>query len=338
MEVSAYAALQRRPGLERFRMMPVWTDNPAWGGVLLPAGSTGAFAPRAVPQTEAPLLHEIFDGCEPLHFAPLADGGLSPDWTILAREHARRSQYDALIDIGRTGALPDRLACLAGSGTGFHGFRGRSWSAQPGNIHLTVHFTPERTIEQFHSVFTVLAAAAVLETIDAVPGLAGAARVKWVNDVLVGGSKVAGVLAYTQTRGPTVASVVLGIGLNVEATPAVERSPWVPSARALRDLAPDPASVSRAAVLQNLLGALDRLYEVVLEQGNAPLIEIYRARSAVIGRHVHITTDDAGPEPHVLASGRVTAIGDALELHLEGHDEPVTRGRLVFADDLQAVP
>jgi biotin-[acetyl-CoA-carboxylase] ligase BirA-like protein len=312
--------------------MPVCTDNPAWGRTLLPPGSTGPFEPHANAAADAALYTEILgDGAR--HCAPLLLPGPVGGWKILARDTAPRSQYDSLIDLVRGGTLPHRLACLARTGDGFHGFRGRAWSAAPGNIHLTVHLAPERPVEHFHSVFTAMAAVAVLEAVDAAPGLAGQARIKWVNDVVLRGAKVAGVLAYTQTRGDIVGSVILGIGLNVEATPAVPRSPWVPAAGSLCDLADAP--VSSGTVLLHLLGALDRLYDIVLESGSAPLLDIYRARSAIIGRNVHITTDDAEPEPQVLLSGRVTAIGDGLELHLEGHAEPVTRGRLVFADDLQ---
>ena len=40
---------------------------------------------------------------------------------------------------------------------------------------------------------------AVVDALDAVPGLEGRARIKWVNDILIGDAKVAGILAYTQT-------------------------------------------------------------------------------------------------------------------------------------------
>jgi hypothetical protein len=60
-------------------------------------------------------------------------------------------------------------------------------------------------------------------------------------------------------------------------------------------------------------------------------MEQYRARSALIGRHV--TVCEEGDDPtNVRAAGRVAAIGDGLELYLEGRAEPVTRGRLILGD------
>lgn len=308
--------------------MAVFTDNPAYGAALLPAGAVGAFAPARPPApVDAALLRAMFGDAE-LSCAPLA----VPGWQrILAADFARDSQYDRLIQLARGTRLPDRVACVARAGTGFHGFRGRSWSADPGNIHLTVHLAPERPIDRFETVFTALAAVAVVETIDTVAGLSGAARVKWVNDVLVRGAKVAGVLAYTQTRADAVTSVILGIGLNVETTPAVERSAHVPAAGSLREFASDPAAVSTAPVLHALLLALDRLYTEVLEHGHVPIMDRYRARSAVVGRDVTICSEGGdGSLPSVLAAGRVTAVGDGLELYLSGRAEPVTRGRLIL--------
>lgn len=311
--------------------MAVFTDNAAYGAALLPAGVVGGFAPALpVPESDRLLLDAIFGSDAAISSAPLA----LPGWRrILASDFAHGSQYDRLIQLARGTTLPDRVACVARAGTGFRGFRGRSWSASPGNIHLAVHLAPDRPIARFETVFTALAAVAVAETVDTVPGLAGQARIKWVNDVLVRDAKVAGVLAYTQTRADTVTSVVLGIGLNVETTPAVERSAYVPAAACLRDFAPDPAA-STAPVLEVLLRALDRLYGEVLEVGHGAIMERYRARSAVLGRDVTIWADDGGLDvsPHVLASGRVTAVGDGLELYLNGRSEPITKGRLIMGN------
>jgi BirA family transcriptional regulator, biotin operon repressor / biotin---[acetyl-CoA-carboxylase] ligase len=309
--------------------MAVYTDSPAYGETLLPPGAVGEFAPgAAAADTGQPLLASIFEPGAELYTAPLR----IPGWQhILAVDFADGSQYDRMIELARQTTIPDRVACLARTGSGFHGFRGRGWDTQPGNIHLTVHFSPERPIPHFETVFTALAAVAVVDAIGAVPGLAGRARIKWVNDVLVDGAKVAGVLAYTQTRSDVITTVVLGIGVNVETKPGVERSEFVPAAGCLRDFAPDPGHATTPAVLGALLQALHLRYSDVLEHGHLPVMERYRGHSAVIGRHVTICEEGSEPAP-VIATGRVEAIGDGLELYLEGRAEPVTRGRLILGD------
>jgi BirA family transcriptional regulator, biotin operon repressor / biotin---[acetyl-CoA-carboxylase] ligase len=310
-------------------IMAVYTDNPAYGETLLPAGAVGAFAPAATAaEPQRLLLDAIFTPGADLYTAPLSITG----WQhILAVDFSDGSQYDRLIDAARGAAIPDRVACLARTGRGFHGFRGRDWDARAGNIHLTVHLAPQRPLPRFETVFTALAAVAAMDAIDTVPELAGRARIKWVNDVLVDGAKVAGVLAYTQTRSDVVTSVILGIGLNVETTPEVVRTDYVPTAGSLRALAAGSTHVNTAAVLGALLHALQRRYSDVLDNGHLSVMEEYRARSAVIGQHVTICEDGEKPG-RIIAAGRVEALGDGLELYLEGRDEPVTRGRLILGD------
>ena len=310
------------------RGMAVFTDNRAYGESFLPAGTVGPFSPcDGVHAPEGVLVAAILDTTGDLY---RADHGV-PGWHhIFASGFSRGSQYDRLIRLVRESGAPDRVACVARAGTGFHGFRQRSWSASTGNIHLTVHLSPERPIHRFETVFTALAAVAVADAIDATPGLAGRARIKWVNDVLVDGAKVAGVLAFTQTRSDTVTSVILGIGLNVETTPDVERSPFVPVAGSLRASAPDPTAVTAPAALRALLDALAHRYGQVLAQGYGPIMDEYRGRCAIVGRDVTVCADDGDAPPRVLAAGRVTAVGDGLEVYLDGQDDPVTKGRIIL--------
>jgi BirA family transcriptional regulator, biotin operon repressor / biotin---[acetyl-CoA-carboxylase] ligase len=316
--------------------MVLYTDSPPYGQALLPPGSVGELARCGTwPEPERPLLQALFGSDAALHAADLHE----PGWRhVLATDCSRGSQYDRLIELARRAGVPDRIACVSKTGTGFHGFKGRSWSAEPGNIHLAVHFAPDRSIERFDTAFTTLAAVAVVQAIDKVPGLAGRAAIKWVNDVLIDGAKVAGVIAYTQSSGPTVRSAVLGIGLNVEATPAVDRSGHVPAAGSLRELAPGSGAITSATVLHHLLDRLARLYDRLLGDGVRPVMDEYRSRSAIIGREVRICEDDGTAPGRILAEGRVTAIGDGLEIYLAGRDEPVTRGRLILAGTPLAVP
>lgn len=252
-------------------------------------------------------------------------------YLVLSR-HAVRSQYDLLIELARSDrSLPDRLVCVAGSGEGFHGFKERPWSATAGNLHVSAYLTPNGVVEHFDTAFTVLAALSVVDAVDAVPGLEGQARIKWVNDVLVGDAKVAGILSYTQTQDDTVVGAVLGIGLNVETTPEVERTAFVPAVKALRDLVSHGPPVTQRTVLQLLLRALDRNYRSLMEEGYGVLLDRYRDRSSVIGTPVRVCEEGSGSDPKVVCEGRVAALGEGLELYLEGRKEPIRRGRLILS-------
>ncbi len=309
--------------------MAVYTGSPRFAASLLPQETAGRLAPlRAVEAGTEELLDELLAGDGERLTAPFT--GIP--WNhLFLREFAPESNYDQLIQLARRpAALPDRVASMVGSGLGFHGFKGRSWAAIPGNIHLAVHLTPNQPVDRSGVAFTVLAVVSVVETLDGISGLAGQAETKWVNDILLGEGKAAGVLAYTQTQGQVVSAAVLGLGVNVEATPEVEATPFVPGVTSVADALPSPPQDLGRQVFLNLLRALDRNYRILLEEGLDPLLERYRDRSMVVGREVTICTESSDRSLQAVAQGRVARIGDNLELLLEGRSAPVTGGRLAL--------
>jgi BirA family biotin operon repressor/biotin-[acetyl-CoA-carboxylase] ligase len=252
-------------------------------------------------------------------------------WLLFCTEHSSSSQYDRVLDLLDEGCdLPDRVACLAGSGENFHGQRGRPWAAAAGNIHLTVHLRPERTIPDFGVGFPLLAAVSVIETVDELPGLAGASSLKWVNDILIGSAKVAGFVAHVQSREDKVRSAVLGVGLNVETVPPVEPTPYVPQVTSLKARSPHPETCRLGPVLIALLTRLNANYRILCAGDTRSLLDFYRSRSSVLGREVRVMSDPLeGPEREA-AQGRVTDIGDRLELFVEGCARPLHSGRVIL--------
>jgi BirA family biotin operon repressor/biotin-[acetyl-CoA-carboxylase] ligase len=169
----------------------------------------------------------------------------------------------------------------------------------------------------------------VVDAIDAIPGLERSAGIKWVNDILIDGAKVGGVLAYTQSVGGAISGAVLGIGVNVETEPDIEPTPFVPRAGTLRSEAPRPEACTQQSFFAALAAALDTNYRRLIAGEYEALLERYRERSLVIGRQVTLCAEEPGPELDVIAQGRVTRIGDGLELAIEGYERPFTKGRLI---------
>ncbi len=207
-----------------------------------------------------------------------------------------------------------------------------------GNLHLSVFLAPGRPIERFEVAFTVLAALSVTEALDAVPGMEGRAGIKWVNDIVVTGAKLAGVLAYTQTQEQRVNAAVLGMGVNVETAPQVEPTPFVPAVTSLRKVVPGAPTHSLAMVHLGLLEALERNYRLLMEEGYPPLLDRYRARSVILGREVSVCSEAADALPEVVAHGKVRAIGEGLEIFMEGQETPVTGGRMILGNEAGAPP
>jgi BirA family biotin operon repressor/biotin-[acetyl-CoA-carboxylase] ligase len=211
-----------------------------------------------------------------------------------------------------TDSTNDRAKALAGGGaphgtlvtTGEQhagrGRQGRTWSAPAGRALLM-----SLVLREWPTLLPLAAAVAVAD-------VAGSqASVKWPNDVLLPGGKVAGILVEAR---PQEAWAVLGIGLNVavrdEDLPAELRG------RAAT-LALEPGAIE--PTLDALLAAL----EARLALKPAALLGAFRERDALLGRAVRwrdgqgtaAGIDDAGRLLVDAPGGRRTAL-DAGEVHL----------------------
>jgi BirA family biotin operon repressor/biotin-[acetyl-CoA-carboxylase] ligase len=261
-----------------------------------------------------------------------ADEGELWSYAFIVKD-APSSQFDLLVEVSRRGNhIPDGVVCVAGTGQSFHGQKGRPWVAHPGNIHLSIFLSPRKIIEHFHTGFSILAAVSIVNAIDHFEELRGRAGIKWVNDVLIEGAKVAGFLAHTSSVESAVNAAVLGIGLNVETTPRIHADVFVPRVAALRDFIADRAVCTQREVLHLLLSSLADNYDALLSGRGARLLDAYKERSLVIGRNVRILSDTAGERMREIAAGRVESIGDNLELIFEDAREPVTKGRLILEE------
>jgi BirA family biotin operon repressor/biotin-[acetyl-CoA-carboxylase] ligase len=259
-----------------------------------------------------------------------------PDIAFWARlvvvEEAPASQFDALRDLYGSGpAVSAPVACLALGGREFHGHRGRSWAAVPGNLHLSAAFSPGAPAGDLAPALTMLPAVAVVDAIRAATGDAVRPGIKWVNDILLDGRKIAGVLTATASQGDRLDLAVLGVGLNVAAAPDVSPTPFVPRIGCLRDV---EGGADLPVVFRALLDALGGRYRSLLSDGPEPVFRAYREASVVIGRRVRVFAEAAGDDPGPpLAEGVVRDISPDLSLLLEGRPEPVAKGRLALSED-----
>jgi BirA family biotin operon repressor/biotin-[acetyl-CoA-carboxylase] ligase len=132
-----------------------------------------------------------------------------------------------LVALGSVGSTNDEAARLADAGapegtfvwareqTGGRGRRGRRWASPVGNLYCSTILRPECSAARAAELGFV----AALAVADLVPA-GRAVRVKWPNDVLVDGGKVAGILPESSIgQDGAVEHVVLGIGLNVGFAP-----------------------------------------------------------------------------------------------------------------------
>jgi BirA family biotin operon repressor/biotin-[acetyl-CoA-carboxylase] ligase len=207
--------------------------------------------------------------------------------------------------LAKAGASHGTLV-TAGEQTAGHGRQGRVWVTPPGRAlacSLVLRDPP--------ALLPLLTGVAVAEVAETYDRERRGAAIKWPNDVLLGGRKVAGILAEGR---PQEGWVVLGIGLNV----AVDDDGLPPELRPIAtSLGGTPADVER--VLAALLDALERWLAVPA----GDLLAAYRARDALAGRGIR-WSDGHGTALGVADDGRLRvrdAAGaerllDAGEVHL----------------------
>ena len=144
------------------------------------------------------------------------------------------------------------------------GRQGRTWVSRPGNLLVSVLFRPSLDALPFISIIGGIAAARAVRK---VTGLE--VRIKWPNDLLIDGRKIAGILAESAIAGDTVWYAVLGLGMNVslDTDQTEEISAFATSINAAAG-----QEVPREDLLRQFLMDLDALY-LDLRQGQSPIEE-----------------------------------------------------------------
>ncbi len=115
--------------------------------------------------------------------------------------------------------LPGPTWIMARRQTGGHGRQGRPWIMPEGNLAATLIFRPWATPHEA-AKRSFLAACALHQALTLVaPG--ARLQLKWPNDVLLNGGKIAGILLESASSGPVIDWLAIGIGVNLAASPAV---------------------------------------------------------------------------------------------------------------------
>lgn len=111
---------------------------------------------------------------------------------------------------------------LALNQTAAKGRRGRAWSMPAGNFAASLTFRPTGDVAQI-ALRSFAAATALRDALIAVGCRPDAISLKWPNDVLVGGGKIAGILLESlgDQRGG-VSHLIIGFGVNLAAAPSVD--------------------------------------------------------------------------------------------------------------------
>lgn len=175
-------------------------------------------------------------------------------------------------ELGEAGAV-EGMVVIADQQSAGKGRLGRCWTSPGGvNLYASVLLRPQlppRCAPQL----TFVSAVAVARAVAAISGLP--AVVKWPNDVLLGGRKVAGLLNEMSAETERIHYVILGIGVNLNMT--AEQFPDDLRYPATSVATETGVAVSRLAFTRTLLRQLDELYQLYLDQGIEPILKLWQA-------------------------------------------------------------
>lgn len=179
-----------------------------------------------------------------------------------------------------TAGAAEGYVCVAEEQTAGRGRLGREWIAPAGSALLVSVLL--RLPTRVASGVPFVAGLAALDVLD---GLSVRARLKWPNDVLVHGRKLAGILTESRvSAGVDHLAVVLGLGMNL----TVETFP--PGIEAISLHRVVGARPDRDRILDGWLGALAVRLAVLENAGLAVVLAAWRERAAGLGDAVSVET------------------------------------------------
>jgi BirA family transcriptional regulator, biotin operon repressor / biotin---[acetyl-CoA-carboxylase] ligase len=173
-------------------------------------------------------------------------------------------------------AEPAGLAVLARRQDRGRGREGRTWISSLGNLFLSVLLRPRGSIREA-GTWSLLAAVALADTLAPLLPDAAALTLKWPNDLLLDGRKLAGILldSSANTAGD-IDWLVIGFGVNLAVAPSIPGR----TVAALAEFATPPAP---EIVAQSLLARLDHWCAARERDGLAPIRDAWVARAQPMG-------------------------------------------------------
>ncbi|NNE88657.1 MAG: biotin--[acetyl-CoA-carboxylase] ligase [Silicimonas sp.] len=226
-------------------------------------------------------------------------------------------EVSSTLDVAQesAGQYPNPTWFTATRQTAPRGRRGRTWVETEGNFAATLTLPIENPAEAAFRSF--IAALAVADALDAFVKTPASVSLKWPNDALLDGRKVAGILLESLSAQNRIWGVAIGIGVNLAAAPpfeAMDEGAVAPVA--LADIIGQ--TISPEDFLTQLAPAFAQWEQTFQTNGFTAIRTAWLARAAKLGevitartvRDTHTgtfdTVDDAGQLVLNTPQGRIT--------------------------------
>ena len=197
---------------------------------------------------------------------------------------------------------PEGLAILAHQQSAGRGSRGRQWQSPPGNLNLSILLRPKLPAAA-SSVFPLIAGIAVADAVGAFLPTNLSPMLKWPNDILLDGAKLAGILIDAAPQNELLDWLIIGIGINLLHAPAIQGRLTTTLAAHGGQITPVEAALT---VLNHLAFWLERLNT----SNVAPILDAWQQRAHPIGTEIQVQSISN------TISGRFAGLSPAGELLL----------------------
>lgn len=183
----------------------------------------------------------------------------------------------------------DLSLVVADEQTAGRGRLGRRWFTPPGTaLAFSLVLRPDLAEQLQPSLITGLGALSLVQVLQNNYNLS--AQIKWPNDVLVQGRKVAGILVESVWMGDQIESLVLGMGVNVLAPAVPPQEQLDFPATSLEDVFKE--QIDRLVLLHDLLACLIEWRACI---GKDEFIRAWESSLAYIGKQIQVRSGPDAP-------------------------------------------
>jgi BirA family transcriptional regulator, biotin operon repressor / biotin---[acetyl-CoA-carboxylase] ligase len=181
-------------------------------------------------------------------------------------------------DLAAQGA-PEGTTVVAKSQSSGRGRLGRSWVSPKGGLYMSFVLRPSGISKP--ELITLVAAVAVVDGIKHATGLD--TRIRWPNDIMVSGKKLAGVIAEAQSSEQEIIQVIVGVGVNCNAPVPDVEGPRKETTSLVDEFG---RRVEISELRFSILDSFSRLYHSM--HAGEDMISLWKGHIATIGRSVSI--------------------------------------------------
>jgi BirA family biotin operon repressor/biotin-[acetyl-CoA-carboxylase] ligase len=180
--------------------------------------------------------------------------------------------------------IEDMTAIYASRQTNGHGRLDRKWvDTGEDNLYLTIVLKPFKDLNPIYANFTQYLSVILSMLLEEEYGLKP--QIKWPNDVLIEGRKIAGILAEGTTQGGEFQGLALGIGVNLNTSKEIIEKIDKPATSLFCETG---VHITKEMFMEKLLTKFCLLYDSFINNGFVSVRDYYIKRAFFLGTEITV--------------------------------------------------